>query len=72
MVQLSLLCARELAPNHLRYMAGLLTTGYAIGQLVGPLLSFLSTALLHRLEPALWVAGVSLVWAGLLVWRRTG
>jgi len=69
-VQLSMLCARELAPNHLRFMAGLLTTGYAIGQLVGPLLSFLSTALLHRLEPALWVAGVSLVWAGLLVWRR--
>lgn len=35
-VQLSLLCARELAPQHMRYMAGLLTTGYAVGQLAGP------------------------------------
>ncbi len=69
-VQLSLLCARELAPQHTRYMAGLLTTGYAIGQLAGPLLSSLSTLFLHHLEPALWVAGASLVWAGLLVWRR--
>ncbi|MDJ0040855.1 YbfB/YjiJ family MFS transporter [Pantoea allii] len=69
-VQLSLLCARELAPQHMRYMAGLLTTGYAIGQLAGPMLSSLSTLFLHRLEPALWVAGASLIWAGLLVWRR--
>ncbi|MDL4913835.1 MAG: YbfB/YjiJ family MFS transporter [Enterobacterales bacterium endosymbiont of Blomia tropicalis] len=70
-VQLSLLYARELAPQHMRYMAGLLTTGYALGQLAGPVLSSLSTALLHRLEPALWVAGVGLLLAGLLVWRRS-
>lgn len=70
-VQLSLLYARELAPQHMRYMAGLLTTGYALGQLAGPVLSSLSTALLHRLEPALWVAGVGLLVAGLLVWRRS-
>ncbi|PQK74174.1 YbfB/YjiJ family MFS transporter [Pantoea ananatis] len=69
-VQLSLLCARELAPQHMRYMAGLLTTGYAVGQLAGPMLSSLSTLFLHRLEPALWVAGASLIVAGLLVWRR--
>lgn len=69
-VQLSLLCARELAPQHMRYMAGLLTTGYAIGQLAGPMLSSLSALILHRLEPALWVAGASLIGAGLLVWRR--
>lgn len=56
-VQLSFLCARELAPQHIRYMAGLLTTGYAVGQLAGPMLSSLSTLFLHRLEPALWVAG---------------
>ena len=43
-VQLSLLYGRELAPDHTRYMAGLLTTGYAIGQLVGPVTSALSTA----------------------------
>jgi len=51
-------------------MAGLLTTGYAVGQLAGPMLSSLSTLFLHRLEPALWVAGASLIVAGLLVWRR--
>lgn len=69
-VQLSLQYARELAPQHTRYLAGLLTTGYAVGQLVGPLLSAASTALTHRLEPALYVAGVALLVAGLLVWRR--
>ncbi|WP_338505630.1 YbfB/YjiJ family MFS transporter [Erwinia aphidicola] len=69
-VQLSLQYARELAPQHTRYLAGLLTTGYAVGQLVGPLLSAASTALTHRLEPALYVAGVALLIAGLLVWQR--
>ncbi len=69
-VQLALQYGRELAPQHTRYMAGLLTTGYAIGQLVGPVLSALSTTLTHRLEPALYVAGVALVIAGLLVVRR--
>ncbi|WP_337047209.1 YbfB/YjiJ family MFS transporter [Serratia liquefaciens] len=66
-VQLSIQHGRELAPNHARYMAGLLTTGYAIGQLVGPTLSALSTALTHRLEPALYVAVAALIVAGLLV-----
>lgn len=66
-VQLALQHGRELAPNHARYMAGLLTTGYAVGQLVGPLLSALSTCLTHRLEPALYVAMLGLVAAGLLV-----
>ncbi|MGU0057525.1 YbfB/YjiJ family MFS transporter [Enterobacter hormaechei] len=37
---------------------GLLTTGYAIGQLVGPVTSALSTWLTHRLEPALGLAGM--------------
>jgi len=69
-VQLSLQYARELAPLHTRYLAGLLTTGYAVGQLVGPLLSALSTLLTHRLEPALYVAGAALLVAGALVWRR--
>lgn len=69
-VQLSLQYARELAPLHTRYLAGLLTTGYAVGQLVGPLLSAISTALTHRLEPALYVAGAALLVAGILVWQR--
>lgn len=63
-VQLALQHGRELAPRHARYMAGLLTTGYAIGQLVGPMLSALSTALTHRLEPALYVAVAALLVAG--------
>ncbi len=69
-VQLSLHCGRELAPNHTRYMAGLLTTGYALGQLVGPVTSAVSTWLTHRLEPALGLAGVALFIGGALVWNR--
>ncbi|AJI95447.1 major Facilitator Superfamily protein [Yersinia ruckeri] len=66
-VQLALQHGRELAPNHTRYMAGLLTTGYALGQCVGPILSAISTALTHRLEPALYVAVMALMIAGGLV-----
>ena len=69
-VQLSLLYGRELAPNHTRYMAGLLTTGYAVGQLVGPMTSALSSWLTHQLEPALGLAGIALFMAGGLVWQR--
>lgn len=67
-VQLSIEYARELAPQHGRYMVGLLTTGYAVGQLVGPITSSLSSALTHHLEPALGLAGVALLAAGALVW----
>lgn len=69
-VQLVMQYARELAPRHARYLAGFLTTGYAIGQLSGPILSALSTLLMHRLEPALYVAGLGMSAAGWLVWRR--
>ncbi|MDE9434642.1 MFS transporter [Xenorhabdus bovienii] len=69
-VQLALLYGRELAPNQARYMAGLLTTGYALGQLVGPMLSAISTWLTGKLEPALYIAFIGLVVAGLLVFRR--
>ncbi len=69
-VQLSLLYGRELAPEHTRYLAGLLTTGYAIGQLLGPVLSSVSIRLTGGLEPALSVAGLGLLLAGALVWRR--
>lgn len=71
-VQLSLQYGRELAPNHSRYLAGLLTTGYAVGQLCGPILSAISTALTHRLEPALYVALVGFIIAGALVVGRPG
>lgn len=69
-VQLSLAYGRELAPQHARYMAGLLTTGYAVGQLVGPVTSALSTWLTQQLEPALGLAGLSLFIGGALVWKR--
>nr|WP_281732751.1 YbfB/YjiJ family MFS transporter [Franconibacter sp. IITDAS19] len=69
-VQLSLHYGRELAPEHTRYLAGLLTTGYAVGQLVGPMTSAVASFLTGRLEPALWIAGVALVIGGALVWRR--
>ncbi|WP_343552861.1 YbfB/YjiJ family MFS transporter [Pantoea sp.] len=69
-VQLALQYGRELAPHHARYLAGLLTTGYAVGQLGGPLLSWISSLLWHQLEPALWVAGAGLILAGMLVLRR--
>lgn len=69
-VQLALQYGRELAPQHTRYLAGLLTTGYAVGQLGGPLLSWMSSLLWHQLEPALWVAGAGLLLAGALVLRR--
>lgn len=71
-VQLSLLYGRELAPQHSRYMAGLLTTGYALGQLVGPMTSAISTWLTQRLEPALGIAAIALLIGGALVWRPQG
>ncbi|MDX7988275.1 YbfB/YjiJ family MFS transporter [Xenorhabdus sp. 12] len=70
-VQLALQYGRELAPEHARYMAGLLTTGYALGQLVGPMVSASSTWLTGKLEPALYIAFIGLVIAGLLVFYRS-
>ncbi|NDL65810.1 YbfB/YjiJ family MFS transporter [Acerihabitans arboris] len=69
-VQLTLVCARRQAPDHMRYMAGLLTCGYALGQLAGPMLSSLASALTGRLEPALVAAAAALALAGALVWRQ--
>ncbi|AOM40745.1 YbfB/YjiJ family MFS transporter [Xenorhabdus hominickii] len=69
-VQLSLQYGRELAPNYSRYMAGLLTTGYALGQLIGPVLSAISTWLTGKLEPALYIAFIGLFIAGALVFNH--
>ncbi|TKI05814.1 YbfB/YjiJ family MFS transporter [Martelella alba] len=69
-VQLTLECSRRQAPEHTRYMAGLLTCGYGIGQLTGPVLSALSTWTVGRLEPALAAALAALLLAGGLVWRQ--
>ncbi|MBT9431267.1 YbfB/YjiJ family MFS transporter [Candidatus Sodalis endolongispinus] len=69
-VQLTLECSRRQAPDHLRHMAGLLTCGYALGQLAGPMLSALSSWWTGRLEPALLASMLALAIAGLLVWRQ--
>lgn len=66
-VQLALQYGRERAPAHSRYLAGLLTTAYAVGQLVGPMLSATSSALTGGLTPALGVAFLGLLVAGVLV-----
>lgn len=71
-VQLSLQYGRELAPQHTRYIAGLLTSAYALGQLLGLLLSAISTALTHRLEPVLYISMVVLFVASVLVIPRRG
>lgn len=71
-VQLALQRSRELAPEHVRYMAGLLTTFYAIGQLIGPMISFVATYFTGRLEPALYVAFVGLLIGGALVFKPIG
>ena len=68
-VQLAFQCGRELAPAHGRYMAGLLTTWYAAGQLGGPLVSSVSAYLTGRLEPALYVALTALVIGGIVIFR---
>ncbi|RLR17386.1 YbfB/YjiJ family MFS transporter, partial [Sodalis-like symbiont of Bactericera trigonica] len=64
-VQLTLECSRRQAPDHLRYMAGLLTCGYALGQLAGFMLSALSSWWTGRLEPALLASMLALAVVGL-------
>lgn len=69
-VQLTLECSRRQAPDHMRYMAGLLTCGYAVGQLIGPMLSALSSQMTGTLVPALLVSLAALLLAGGLAWRQ--
>lgn len=66
---LTMSMGRAFAPAHAPKIVGLLTTGYALGQLLGPLLS---AAIAHRfgsLTPSLWLATAALVVAAGLVWR---
>lgn len=72
-VQLAMQTGRELAPQHSRAVAGLITTTYALGQLAGPLLAAFSTHYLDSLSPALAMAAFALFLAGGLVhpaWQR--
>ncbi|WP_049315016.1 YbfB/YjiJ family MFS transporter, partial [Pseudomonas aeruginosa] len=68
-MQLVMQYARELAPHTPQRNAGQLTTGFALGQLLGPLLAALSTHFAGGLQPALALAGLGLVFAGLLLRR---
>ncbi|WP_215200305.1 YbfB/YjiJ family MFS transporter, partial [Escherichia coli] len=52
-MQLVMQYARELAPHTPQRNAGQLTTGFALGQLLGPLLAALSTHFAGGLQPAL-------------------
>ncbi len=61
--------SHELAPHTPQRNAGQLTTGFALGQLLGPLLAALSTHFAGGLQPALALAGLGLVFAGLLLRR---
>lgn len=60
---------RAFAPAHVPRMVGLLTTGYATGQLLGPLASAASAHAFGTLTPALALAAAGLVLAAALVWR---
>lgn len=65
-MQLSMRMGREIAPSQTARVVGILTTGYATGQLVGPLVSSASVHLFGSLSPALGVAAVSLIAAAAL------
>ncbi|BAV73577.1 transporter, major facilitator family [Pseudomonas chlororaphis subsp. aurantiaca] len=66
-MQLVMQRSRELAPHTTQRNAGLLTACFAVGQLSGPLLAALSSHFSGGLQPALIVAGSSLLLAGVLL-----
>ncbi|AVO57836.1 MFS transporter [Pseudomonas chlororaphis] len=66
-MQLVMQRSRELAPHTAQRNAGLLTACFAMGQLSGPLLAALSSHFSGGLQPALIVAGSSLLLAGVLL-----
>ncbi|MGK6325880.1 YbfB/YjiJ family MFS transporter [Erwinia sp. DT-104] len=66
-MQLSMRLAREVTQGAVARTVAVLTSGYATGQLIGPLMSSLSVTLFHSLEPALLLAAAGLVAGGILV-----
>ncbi|AYC33638.1 MFS transporter [Pseudomonas cavernae] len=69
-MQLVMQHAREIDPHGQQRNVGLLTAGFALGQLTGPLLAALSSHFSGGLQPALWVAGAAMLLAGLLMLAR--
>lgn len=66
-MQFSMRLARLFSTGSLARTVGMLTSGYASGQLIGPLISAASVALLGSLAPAILLAAAMLVLAGLAV-----
>lgn len=61
---------RAFAPAHAPKIVGLPTAGYALGQLLGPLVSSAIAHVMGSLTPSLWLwlASMGLVVAAALVW----
>lgn len=68
-MQLSMRLARELSQGNLAKTVAVLTSGYATGQLAGPLVSSASVHFLASLQPALLLAAAGLVIGGGMVLR---
>lgn len=66
-MQLTMRLAREISPGSLAKNVGLLTSGYATGQLVGPLVSSASVTLFHSLDEAILLAAVCLIGGGFAI-----
>jgi len=63
-MQLSMRLAREVSTGEMAKTVGMLTAGYATGQLIGPLVSSACVALFSSLEPALLLAAAALIAGG--------
>ncbi|WP_312453907.1 YbfB/YjiJ family MFS transporter [Pseudescherichia sp.] len=66
-MQLSMRLAREVSSGEMAKTVGMLTAGYATGQLTGPLVSSACVALFASLEPALLLAAGCLIAGGGMV-----
>lgn len=66
-MQLTMRLARELSDGSLSGTVGVLTAGYATGQLAGPLISSASLSLFGSIEQAILLAAGGLVIGGLVV-----
>ncbi|MDR6354850.1 MFS family permease [Pseudomonas psychrotolerans] len=70
-MQLVMQLGRELAPTTPQRNAGVLTASFATGQLLGPLLGAASSHFAGNLQPALVIAALGLLVAGLQLRRST-
>ncbi|WP_312239768.1 YbfB/YjiJ family MFS transporter [Pantoea sp.] len=71
-MQLTMRFAREISSGSLAKTVGMLTSGYATGQLIGPLISSASVTLFGSLYPAILLAAFCLVGGGIGIMVLTG